>query len=77
MQSLQGFLQEWEPVPKTIAAEIIWLNGKGYNSYLLRKAILTPIKSRELIIPPLTFEFIFDSFSPFKRKKSVNQMQSK
>lgn len=56
-QSLEGFWQEWFPIPQTITGKSEMLNGTLYQVFEVRKAALYPTKTGILTIPPLNFQF--------------------
>lgn len=66
-QSFPGFWQEWFPVPRTIDSKQEELEGKIYNAYEIRKAVLFPTRAGSVTIPSLKFEMaVVDStFSLF------------
>lgn len=79
-QSFPGFWQEWWPLSRSIDSERGELNGKIYQVYEIRKAVLFPTRTGTITIPSLKFELtlVGDSFSLFadmrKILKSTPQM---
>lgn len=71
-QSLEGFWQEWFPVPQTITGKSEMINGTLYQVFEVRKAALYPTKSGILTIPPLNFQFgLVDPHSAFFGSRPV------
>lgn len=72
-QSFPGFWQEWFPVPQTINSERGQLDGKTYQVYEIRKAVLFPTQAGSVTIPPIKFELalVDDAFSMFANNRQV------
>ncbi|MDQ1349951.1 MAG: hypothetical protein QG657_252, partial [Acidobacteriota bacterium] len=72
-QSFPGFWQEWFPVPQTINSERGQLDGKVYQVYEIRKAVLFPTQTGSVTIPPIKFELalVDDAFSVFANARPI------
>ncbi|HLP60708.1 MAG TPA: BatD family protein [Candidatus Deferrimicrobium sp.] len=72
-QSFPGFWQEWFPVPQTINSQRGQLDGKTYNIYEIRKAVLFPTQTGSVTIPPIKFELalVDDAFSAFSGSRQI------
>ena len=71
-QSLEGFWQEWFPIPQTITGRSEMINGTLYQIFEIRKAALYPAKAGTLTIPPLNFQFgLADPQSAFFGSKPI------
>lgn len=72
-QSFPGFWQEWFPVPQTINSERGQLDGKAYQVYEIRKAVLFPTQAGSVSIPPIKFELalVDDAVSIFADARQI------
>jgi hypothetical protein len=72
-QSFPGFWQEWFPVPQTINSERGQLDGKTYQVYEIRKAVLFPTQTGAVTIPAIKFELalVDDAFSMFSGGRPI------
>ncbi len=74
-QSFPGFWQEWYPVKKSIDGVNEVIDGKNYQVYEIRKAVLFPSKGGELLIPSVRFELSLsdNSFSFFSTPRKITR----
>lgn len=72
-QSFPGFWQEWFPVSRSIDGENRNVNGKIYQVFEIRKAVLFPTRTGSVTIPSLKFEMalVGDSFSVFSDARKI------
>ena len=72
-QSFPGFWQEWFPVPQSINSERGQLDGKTYQVYEIRKAVLFPTQAGSVTIPAIKFELglVDDGVSLFADPRQV------
>ncbi len=70
--SLEGFWQEWFPIPQTITGRSEMINGTLYQIFEIRKAAIYPAKAGTLTIPPLNFQLgLVDPQSAFFGSKPI------
>lgn len=74
-QSFPGFWQEWFPVSRSIDSKTGQLNGKAYNVYEIRKAMLFPTRTGSVTIPSLKFEMVLvsDALSFFADARKISR----
>ena len=72
-QSFPGFWQEWFPVSRSIGGEERNVDGKIYQVFEIRKAVLFPTQTGSVTIPSLKFEMALgvDSFSLFSDVRRI------
>ncbi len=72
-QSFPGFWQEWFPVPQTINSDRGQLDGKTYQVYEIRKAVLFPTQAGSVTIPAMKFELalVDDAVSLFADPRQI------
>jgi len=73
-QSFPGFWQEWFPMTSSISGESKVIDGKVYQVYEIRKAVLFPTQSGTVSIPPLKFEAsLADAFAMFSNPQAISR----
>lgn len=74
-QSFPGFWQEWFPVSRSIDGEQKAYDGKIYQVFEIRKAVLFPTQSGDVTIPALKFEMSLadDPFSVFSGDRRIQR----
>jgi hypothetical protein len=72
-QSFPGFWQEWFPVSSSIDGENRNVDGKIYQVFEIRKAVLFPTQTGSVTIPSLKFEMalVVDAFSLFSDARRI------
>ena len=73
--SFPGFWQEWFPIPDSIMGESKTIDGKVYQVYEVRKAILFPNRTGSVVIPSMEFELglLDDAFSLFSNRRKITR----
>lgn len=72
-QSFPGFWQEWFPISRSIDGEDRNVDGKIYQVFEIRKAVLFPTQTGSVTIPSLKFEMtlVVDAFSLFSDARRI------